>query len=291
MANVLIMTDSVACLPTDIRDEFGIKVVPAANIIFDGQNYIENVTITATEAYQLIEKDPDKFLTSAMTPQVLMEEFEQAAAVSSEIVHITLSSSLSAGYKTAGLAAQLLKEKMPDATVHVVDSLAVAGQQGLVVRAAAMAAQKGMSADQILDTAQKVRARTGGLFMLATLRYIYRTGRMSRMGSRIASMFNIRPINKLLDDGTIVMVDRTRNRDHSLELLIEHIKNDAKNDSLHFMLNHANDIEVAQQFKQMLEKHFTCRSVTISDYSPVMGYGAGSGALFVGYTPSLDLSE
>jgi fatty acid-binding protein DegV len=58
MAKVLVMTDSVACLPADIKDELGIHVVPAANIIFNGQNHIENVTITATEAYQLIEQGP-----------------------------------------------------------------------------------------------------------------------------------------------------------------------------------------------------------------------------------------
>lgn len=291
MADILIMTDSVACLPQDIVDEFGIKVVPAATIIFDGQNHIENVTITASEAYRLIEKDPDKFLTSAMTPDVLFEEFKKAAESHREIIHITLSSALSAGYKTAGLAATLLKESSPGVTVHVVDSKAVAGMQGLMVRAAAVATGKGMKADQIIETAQKVREQTGGLFMLDTLRYIYRTGRMSKMGSRIASMFNIRPINRVLDDGTIVMVERTRNREHSLELMIEQIKNDAGSNSLHFMLNHANDLEVAQQFAAMLEKHFECRTLTISDYSPVMGYGAGPGALFVGYTPSIDLSE
>ena len=291
MANVLIMTDSVACLPADIVEEFGIKVVPAANIIIDGQNYIENVSISATEAYQLIEKDPDKFLTSAMTPHVLLEEFEQAASLSNEIVHITLSSALSAGFKTAGLAAELLKEKKPEAAIHIVDSKAVAGMQGLMVRAAAKAAKKGMSVEEIIDTAQKVRARTGGLFMLDTLRYIYRTGRMSKMGSRIASMFNIRPINKVMEDGTIIMAERTRNRDHSLEIMLELISSEAGTDSLHFMLNHANAPDVAEQFREMLGRKFNCLSVTISDYSPVMGYGAGPGALFAGFTPSLDLSE
>ncbi len=237
-----------------------------------------------------MNKDPDKFLTSAMTPNVLLEEFEQAAAISKEIVHIALSSALSAGYKTAGLAAQLLKEKIPDAAIHIFDSKAVAGMQGLVVRAAAIAAQKGMNAAQILDTAQKVRAHTGGLFMLETLRYIYRTGRMSKWAPESLPCFISRPINKIMEDGTITGRENQK-QEHSLELMLELIKGDAGTGPLHFMVNHANAPETAEQFREMLKSHFNCLSVTISDYSPVMGYGTGPGALFVGYTPSLDLSE
>ena len=289
MSDVLIMTDTVSCIPAQTADENNIKIIPAANIMYDDQTYIENVTITATEAYELIKKDPDKFLTSAPTPALVLEEFEKHCNEHKNVVHITLSGTLSAGFKTSTLAAEMFQEKHPDTKIHVVDSKTVAGAQGLVVLAAARAAKKGMTAEQITESIAQVRQKTGGIFILETLRYIYRTGRMSKLGSRIASMFNIRPINKLMDDGSIEMVERTRNKDHGFELMLDIIKNEAGTDSLHFMVNHANDISGAENLSELLKKNFKCLSLGISDYSPVMGYGAGPGAIFVGFQPEIDL--
>jgi DegV family protein with EDD domain len=289
MSGVLIMTDTVACLPQHIVAENNIRVIPAANIMYGDQTYVENETISATEAYELIKKDPDKFLTSATTPALILEEFEKSSKDYNNIVHVTLSGKLSAGYKTASLAAETFQEKSPGTKIHIVDSKTVAGAQGLCVLAAARAAQKGMTPEQIAGAVAKAREKTGGIFILDTLRYIYRTGRMSKLGSRIASMFNIRPINKVMDDGSIEMVERTRNIEHGFELMLEIIKNEAGTDTLRFMVNHANALPAAENFSELLTKNFKCLSLTISDYSPVMGYGAGPGAIFVGFQPEIDL--
>lgn len=289
MSKVLVMTDTVACIPNDLAKEFRIKIVPAANIMYGDQTYIDGVTLTASDAYELIKKDPDKFLTSAVTPALLVEEYGKTGSEFEEIFFITLSSVLSAAFKTANLAAEYFKEKSPQTTIKIFDSKSVGGGQGLIVLAAAKAAKKGMNLDQITEVVEKARQNTHGIMILDTLRYIYRTGRMSKIGSRIASMFNIRPINRVTEEGTIEMVDRTRNSDAGLERMIEIISEEAGTNSLHFMLSHAAAPEMADKFRDMLEQKFNCLSVIISDYSPVMGYGAGPGALFVGYQPDLNL--
>lgn len=291
MSKVLVMTDTVACIPQDIAKEYNIKVVPAANIFYNGHEYIEGVTLNATEAYQLIKKDPDRFVTSAITPSYRFEEYLKFSAESKNILFVTLSSALSAGSKTAQLAVDLLKEKSPQAMVRIFDSKTVAGAQGLITLAAAKAAAKGMSLDDVASVAEKARQQTQGVMMLDTLRYVYRTGRMSKMGSRIASMFNIKPINRVTEEGRIEMVDRTRNRDDGLEILIDLIQDYASTDALHFIVSHSDAPDIANQFSQMLKQKFNCLSLIISDYSPVMGYGAGSGAIFVGFQPEIDLSK
>ena len=111
---------------------------------------------------------------------------------------------------------------------------------------------------------------------------------MSKMGSRIASLFNIKPINEVTDEGKLEMVDRTRNRDHGLELIFEYIQQKSTKKALHFMITHAAAPDIAEQFGVMLKKKFECLSLITSDYSPVMGYGAGPGAIFVGFRPELD---
>jgi len=127
------MTDNVACIPRGLAEENQIKMVPTANIVFDGHTYIEGITINAMEAYQLIKKDPDRFVTSAITPDILLDAYRELGAKSQGILLITLASALSAFFKTASLAADLFREESPQTTVRILDSRTCAGAQGLLL--------------------------------------------------------------------------------------------------------------------------------------------------------------
>jgi len=283
------MTDSVACIPKELAEKHQIEVVPAANIMFDGQTYIDGVTISAAEAYQLLRKDPDRFVTSAITPGQLMEVYRQLSARSQEILFITLASVLSAVFKTANLAADIFKSESSQTTIRVSDSRAVAGTQGLVVLAVAKAVAQGFGLDRVASLVQQVRQKAGGVMMLDTLRYVYRTGRMSKLGARMVSLLNIKPINRLSEEGKIVFVDRVRKREDGYKRLLGLIRDEAGTDALHFMITHADAPEMAERFSELLKQNFNCLSMSISDFSPVMGYGAGPGTLFIGFHPELDL--
>jgi DegV family protein with EDD domain len=288
MANIAVMTDSVSCIPQDLAKQYQISVVPAANILVDGKSFIDGETISATEAYKLIKEDPDRFVTSAVLPDYLLHKYEELAGKYREILFITIASSLSAVSRTATLAADLLKGKNPDITVQIQDSRSCASTQGLVVLAAAKAALQGKSLEETAALAEKVREQAGGIMMLDTLRYVYRTGRMSKTASRIVSLFNIKPINKITDNGTLEMIDRTRKTPDGIERLINAVARESGSDSLHFMVTHAAAAENAQYLVEQLKQRFNCLSMVVSDYSPVMGYGAGPGALFVGYHPEIE---
>ncbi|MCJ7604773.1 MAG: DegV family protein [Dehalococcoidales bacterium] len=287
MANVLVMTDTVSCVPRDLAEQYNIKTVPAANIYVNGEVYIDGETITPTEAYDLIQKDPDSFMTSALTPEYLLGAYEKISAEAKEICFITLSGNLSAFNRVATLAAETFTEKSPDVTIRILDSRTCASSQGLVVLAAARAAAAGQSLDDVAAVAENARRKTGGIMMLDTLRYVYRTGRISKTASRIASLFNIRPINKMTDEGKLEMVDRTRKREEGLDKMLNLIEADAGTKSLHFMLTHAAAPDMAAHFADKLKGRFDCLSLITSDFSPVMGYGSGPGSLFAGYHPEL----
>ena len=283
------MTDSVACIPPHLAAENRISVIPAANIIIGDKTYIEGVNLSAAEAYALIKKDPDNFVTSAITPGLILDEYRKLSKETRNILVITISSTLSAVFQSVELAADTFREESPDTIIRITDSKTCAGAEGLIVLAVARAAAQGMDIEQLIAMAGHLRQRTGGLMFLDTLRYIYRTGRMSKTASRIASILNIKPINRVSDDGTVEFVDRVRKRSDGFKKLIELIKKDAASESLHFMVSHANAPEIAQTFCEQLKGEFNCLSLIISDYSPVMGYGAGPGGLFVGFQSEPDL--
>jgi DegV family protein with EDD domain len=289
MANVLVMTDTVACLPNTIAEENHVKIVPTANITYGGQTYVENVTLTATQAYEIIKKDPDHFMTSAVTPGLLLDAFREAGKSHKQIFFITISSKLSAVSQSGKLAAESLHKDLPEVEIRIFDSKTCAGAEGLIALAAAKAAAKGKTLDQLASFAEAVRQKTGGFIYLDTLRYTYRTGRMSKSASRIASILNIKPISQMSNEGTMELVDKVRKRSDGFVKLIELVKKTAKTDALHFMVSHADAPEAARIFSEQLRQEFKCLSMIISDYSPVMGYSTGPGALFVGFHPELDL--
>lgn len=289
MSKVLVMTDSVAGIPQNLAEEYQIKVVPAANIIYNGTNYIDGVTLSTSEAYGLIKKDPDRFTTSALSPGYFLDEYRKLSTKMQDILHITLSSAMSANFKTAGLASEMLQKESPQTNLRLFDSKTVAGAQGLIVLAAARAAAQGMDLGKVASIAEQVRQKTKGIMMLDTLRYVYRTGRMSKLASRVASLLSIRPINRMTEEGTLEFVDKVRKREDGYRKLIELIKKEAETDSLHFMIMHAAAPAMAERFSELLKQQFNCLRVLISEYSPVMGYGAGPGAIFVGFHPELDL--
>ena len=127
--------------------------------------------------------------------------------------------------------------------------------------------------------------------MLDTLRYVYRTGRMSKTAARLASLFQIKPINRVNKEGGLEVASKVRKRKDGYEKLIELIKGEAGTDSLHFMVSHANSPEIAEEFIGQLRQKFNCLSVLITEYSPIMGYAAGPKCIFVGFHPELDFPK
>ena len=101
MADVLVMTDTVACIPAELAEEHRIKIVPAANITVGDKDYTEGVTLSAAEAYEIIKKDPDHFMTSAVTPGLLLDHFRELSKEHQDILFITISSQLSAVSQSA----------------------------------------------------------------------------------------------------------------------------------------------------------------------------------------------
>jgi len=290
MSNVLVMTDTVACLPKELSDKHGIKIVPASQITCEGKTYTEGVTISARQAYDIIKKDPDSFCTAAITPGILLEEFRKLAKKHPNIFFVTISSGLSAVAQSANLAADLLKEEFPQSMVLAFDSKTCAGAEGMIALEMAKQAAKGKGLDELARLAEAMRKKTGGVLMLDTVGYTYRTGRMTKTEAIEAAKSNIKPVNRMSDAGIMEFVTLVTDRLEGLKKMVEVVKKDAGGtDALHFMVSHADAPDTAQILVDLLKKEFKCLSMIVSDYSPVMGYSTGPGAMFVGFHPELNL--
>ncbi|MBN1191626.1 MAG: DegV family protein [Dehalococcoidales bacterium] len=290
MADVLIMTDTVSGLSSELAGRYGIEVVPAANIVFEGKSYPDGVGITPRDAYKFLQKNPDKFGTATLNPSYLLELYREICKKhpEREFVFLTIPVKLSAANKIALIAADLLKKEHPEVNMRVLDAKTVANPQGMLAIAAAKAAKKGLTIDQVVDYVERTRPKIGGLMMLDTLKYVYRTGRYSKTAAMIANLLQIKPINRVNLDGSMEVVDKVRKRQDGYNKLIELIKKEAATDKLHFMVSHSDSPEIADEFIAILNKEFDCLSMAITEYSPIMGYASGPRCLFIGFHPELE---
>src|SRR5690554_3623334 len=146
MAQVRIVTDSTADIPLEIRERFGIRMVPL-KVHFGNETFHDSVDISSSEFYQKLSQSTDLPTTSQPSPVEFLELYKEICVESDiQILSIHLSSPLSGTYQSAMLAKSLLDDP---SKVALIDSKSASYGLGLLVIAAAEAAKAGKSLEEI----------------------------------------------------------------------------------------------------------------------------------------------
>jgi DegV family protein with EDD domain len=190
MPKVVIVTDSVACLPYEQVKQYGIRVVPI-KILFGAKTYRDGVDLTPSEAYQLLAKAPDSFSTSPSSPADYADIFGELVRNGNSVFCLAISSKLSTVFNVARLAAEQVKQQLPESSIEVMDSKNATASQGFIALAAAQAAAKGNKLDEVVDIADTVRGRVQFLLALKTIRHAYRTGRIPKIATQMGSLLGL----------------------------------------------------------------------------------------------------
>ena len=281
MQKVAIVTDSVACLPRELVEQYGIGIVPV-NFYFGDKVYRDWVDITPSEAYELFLKDPTAYKTSGMSPADCLETYRQASNHSTDILCVTISSKLSVIYNAALEARELARDELPRISIEVVDSQTATAAEGFVALAAARAAEAGKSLTEVVKVAERVRDKVYVVALMDTIRYVYRSGRIPKMAARAGSLLSIKPVLTIAS-GAVRFKGAVRNREHGIERVIKIAKDKAGEKPVHMAVMHAYAPEDAEKLKERVSAEFNCAELWITEFSPVMGYACGTGTLGVAF--------
>jgi DegV family protein with EDD domain len=291
MQKVGIVTDTVAQLTGDLAQRYSVKVVPASTIYCDGSVYVDGVNISPAEAYNLLAQNPSQFNTSAITPDYFSRAFEEMSNRTAEILCITVSSKISAVYNSAVMASEQTVEKAPGLKIRVFDSMSAAGSEGLIVLAAARAAAQGLDIDRVIEVAERARGESESLFIIDTLKYIYRTGRIPKLVSRGAGALGARPLCRIGRDGTVRFVGLGRSREKGIQKIMEMTRERLGDTSINVVIMHTSAPADAEGLKARVEREFNCHDIFISEFSPAMGYSTGPGVLGIAACPEFDITK
>jgi DegV family protein with EDD domain len=212
---VKIVTESTADIPPFLAEELGIRVVPTL-VTFGTDTYRDGVDLTKEQFYNRLKHSTATPTTAAPSPDAYAQVYRELAHGTDEIVSIHTASKLSALYSTASLAAT----GVAGARIAVLDSEQVTMGCGLMAVAAAEAAQRGATLEQIVGLVESMKARTWVIAALAGLDFVYRGGRLARMPAMIGTLLHIKPII-IVRAGEAHVVERMRSWRRALERLVE----------------------------------------------------------------------
>jgi len=275
MARIAVVTDSAACIPPELVQEYHIHVVPF-ELVWDGQSYRDGIDITPTEFYRRLQEQ--KGNSWPTTSQPALGDFATLYAQLSQevdgIVSIHVPGELSATLQTARLAA----EQAWPVPVTVINSHTAAIAEGFVVLAAARAAAAGGSLEEVVAAAKAVIPRVGLFATLETLEYLHRGGRIGEAAALLGSRLRIHPV-LYLAEGRVKVAGVTRSRHKAIERILDLMAERVGERPMCVSVFHADALQVAEQMENMVRSRFNCQECHITELTPVMGAHTGPGVI------------
>lgn len=283
MNNIAIMTDTLSGMPKKMAKELNIKLVPL-HIITDGKSYEETEVDKGQLYAQLAQKDNLPTTSSPTTAQYL-EAYRELSQRAEAILHIHYTSWIGMGYKEAMKAKNMAKDELPNTTIEVIDSRVECGAQLLCTLEAARAVAEGKSFPQVVGIINGLIPRLNSFYVLDTLYYTRKGGRMGKAISWADSSLALKYILELdaSTEGIPTPVKRTRSKAESIRKLVEIVKNRNGNKMLHAVVSHGNVPRQAQELKRQLLAQMPVKEIHVTGISLVHAVHWTPSALRLGW--------
>ncbi len=280
MEEVRIVTDSAASLPEPLKLKYGISAVPIWVQVGD-ESYKEGVDIDHDTFYKTLDgKIMPK--TSSPAPADFLDTYRRLAQKAKEIISIHVAGNLSATCQVAKVAAEEVQEEVD---VHVYDSKTVSMATGFLVLEAARSAMQGLRKDEILARLDSMRNRMCALAAIPTLKYLYRSGRVSQGQAMLASLLSIKPVIEI-KDGVVAVVDQVRTFHKALARVIELAQRRVGNAPSVAAVMHANAPKEALAFAEQVKARINIRELLIGEVGPVLATHGGPGIVGIALYPA-----
>jgi DegV family protein with EDD domain len=272
--NVAIVTDSVADLPPQVAEEFGVIVVPLV-VRFGTALYRDGLDLSPDQFYEKLKTSKVLPATSVPPPAAFADAYDKLAEKANEIVVISLTSKLSATYQVALQAVGLMKKRC---RVEVLDSQWAVMAQGFIAIAAARAAQSGASLDEVLDVARHTIYRVDMRAAFDTLEYLECGGRIGKAQAFLGSLLKVNPVIGI-KDGEVYPCARERSRAKAVDHLYNFATSFGNVEGL--AVEYATDLDEANRLVQRLHSKYPQAPIYLSRASPVIGTHTGPGPIVV----------
>jgi DegV family protein with EDD domain len=275
---VNIITDTTAGLPAAIAARYDIPVIPQV-IVFGEETYLEGVELDNAAFMQKLRTSSILPKTSAPPPDLFTEQFRRMAPSGEPILCIHPSTEVSGTVRSATVAAR----DFPDLDIRVIDTRVISSPLATMVELAARWAEEGLGADEIEAKIRDLIPRCRIYFMVDTLEFLSKGGRIGGAAALLGSVLRIKPL-LTFRDGRVDQFEKQRTHRRAVsrlkELVLEQIPRDG---SGHLSVMHAGVPDQAQALADDLQAQLDLPPLPILDVPPAIVTHGGPGILGVGF--------
>lgn len=272
---IRIITDSTCEAPPEILHHPAVTVVPLS-VVFGQEALLDGIDITREQFWSRLPGSDPLPTTSQAAPSDFLGHFEDFTAAGDEVIVIVLSAKLSGTYSSATIA----YESQPGWPIDIIDSANIAVGLGLMVQEAVTMVDAGATRAEIVARLLAMREQVHLVFVLETLEYLERGGRIGKAQALVGTLLKFKPILGIVG-GEVVPQGRVRSRAKALEcaeeLLLKSIPN--RGEKVQLAVTHAVAPEEARALAAKLSKAFDCQDVFVAELGPVIGVHVGPGTI------------
>lgn len=201
---IKLIYDSMCDIPEEINNKEFVEMIPLT-INIDGKEYKDGIDFTKEEFYNILNNSNSLPKTSQVTYIDFKEKFEKYTKEGYDVICITGSSKASGTYQSANLA-----KADVEGNIYIFDSLFLSlGSGQYIIKASHLIEEGDLSASEIVEELEKLRASVNLLFVPFTLEYLKQSGRLPSVVSFVGNMLSIKPICSM-QDGKNKIVSKVR---------------------------------------------------------------------------------
>ncbi|MDR1664963.1 MAG: DegV family protein [Clostridiales bacterium] len=279
MSKIAILTDSNSGITQSQAAGLRVHVLPMP-FTMDGESYFEDINLTQEAFYEKLTGGAE-ISTSQPSPGSIIERWNRLLERHDEVVHIPMSSGLSASYESAAALARDF-----DGRVQVVNNrrISVTLRQSAVD--AVEMADAGWTAKEIKARLEEEKYDSSIYIMLNTLKYIRQGGRITAAGAAIGTLLNIKPVLQINGE-KLDAYAKVRGVKQGRATLIDAVKKDLSGrfadfsgpENCHIAIAYTYDREAAAEFKREAEAAFPGYAIRVDPLSLSVSCHIGPGAL------------
>jgi DegV family protein with EDD domain len=278
MAKVRIITDITAKLKPELVDRHQITVLPV-DIRFGDETFHFGPDNGTERLFRRMADNPALPAEATIPSSIFQQAYSRLSRETSEILVLLSSSKLSNACAQAEAVARSFLGRY---RIAVVDSMTASWGLGLVVEAAAKAADKGQSLDEIVRLVRGILPHIYLIFFVERLDYLERGERISPAQALLGTMLRIKPL-LLVEDGDILPVEKVRTRSMAIEKLAEFVAEFASIQQVVILSSplDGETKEMISQLREQLSLALPRRQFPVIEYDPVLACHLGPQALGV----------
>jgi DegV family protein with EDD domain len=278
MAKVRIITDVTANLEPTFIAEHQITVLPI-EIRFGDEKFVIGPDGDSTQLYRRMADGPAQLTEATIASSVLQQAYDRLSRETSEILVIPSSSQLSMGYARAESAARSFLGRC---RIMVLDSMTVSWGLGLMVKAAAKAADEGQPLDDIVRLVRGILPHIYLVFFVERLDYLERGGRIGSAQALLGTILRIKPL-LLVEDGDIIPMEKVRTRMMAIEKLADFVTEFASIQRIVILTSPVKGemTDLIDQLREQLDLALPDRDFPVIEYDPILACHLGPEALGV----------